>query len=174
MCQPRNLFCRHLHDESDLAKLAGQYTSADEGSITLCFQPGFTATEACSDADAVPVVFNDPLVGSFTEDKAGNICGTSTDVLSAPGDVHPPIVTVQNVSAKVTNYDPSTASGDARFTDYNGGKCNGANFDSTGATVNNNGTLHFVASAGGDRRDYVATSLIDSVGDIGRIQFFGL
>jgi hypothetical protein len=160
-------------DDLALSKLAGTYSSAGQASITLCFQPDFTSTEACSTAGAVPIVFNDPLVGSFTQDKTGNICGTSTDVLSAPGGVTPPTITVQNTVDTVTKYDPSTATGVISFRNYTGGECSGSHFNSTGATLNNQGTLYFVTSNGGHRRDFVATSLTDSTGDIGAFNAAG-
>ena len=80
----------------------------------------------------------------------------------------PPFVGVAQVTVgKVTNYDPATGSGDVSVTNYTGGKCRGSKFDSTGATVVNTATAHFVASDNGERVDAVTTSITDSLGDIG-------
>ena len=76
------------HDGDDgipLSKLAGRYADTGQGSITICFKPDFTDTENCSTSGAVPVPFNAPLVGQFTQDKDGESCGTYTGTLGAPG-----------------------------------------------------------------------------------------
>lgn len=49
-----------------------------------------------------------------------------------------------HTAGKVTDYDPTTGTGDRTFTDYTGGTCNGANFDNTGATVTSTGTFHLL------------------------------
>src|SRR5262245_7163016 len=49
------------------------------------------------------------------------------------------------------SYAPATGTGDSSFTEYKGGKCKGATFDSTGATVADTGTLHFTVCQDGDR-----------------------
>jgi hypothetical protein len=64
-------------------------------------------------------------------------------------------------------YDPTTGTGDGSFTNYFGGTCHGATFDSTGATAVATGTYHFVASKGGKQIDAVVTSLTNSVGSFG-------
>jgi hypothetical protein len=74
-----------------------------------------------------------------------------------------------NVAAKTLNYDPASGTGDWPFTVYTGGKCNGATFDSAGATVNSRGTVHFVASGNGKRIDGIFPSFTDDVGGIGDV-----
>jgi len=64
-------------------------------------------------------------------------------------------------------YDPASGTGDQSFTLYTGGKCNGATFDSTGATATSTGTDHFVASDNGKRLDGIFTSTTDAIGGIG-------
>jgi hypothetical protein len=118
-----------------LSKLAGKWASASQGSITICFKRDFSASENCSTVGAVPVTFNDPSVTAFTQDKAGNACGTGTDVGSVPGDSHPPEVTVSHGVNKVISYDPATGSGDVSIGNYSGGKCIGSTFDSAGAKL---------------------------------------
>jgi hypothetical protein len=46
----------------------------------------------------------------------------------------PEVTTNAHTVGKITNYDPSTGTGDATFTGYFGGTCHGALFDKTGAT----------------------------------------
>jgi hypothetical protein len=156
-----------------LSQLAGKYAGTAQGSITLCFKPDFSASESCSAAGAVPVAFNVSQVSSESG-KAGISCFTSTTTLSVPGDVHPTTGSVSHAVAKVTSYDPATGSGDASFTEYSGGKCIGSKFDSTGATVADTGTEHFVASGQGNRIDFVATAFTSAIGDIGAFNVSGL
>jgi hypothetical protein len=156
-----------------LAKLAGRYAETTQGSLTLCFKPDFSATEACSTAGAVAVAFNVVAVGHITSDKVGNSCGTGTSTSSASGDVHPPAVGVANLVTTLTAYDSATGSGDGSYTNYAGGKCTGSKFDSTGATVLNFGTFHIVASDNGERTDFVITTATDSGADIGAFNLLG-
>ncbi|HEV8715900.1 MAG TPA: hypothetical protein VGX03_24115, partial [Candidatus Binatia bacterium] len=108
------------------------------------------------------------VVGAVTGDDKGNLCGTLTETVSdLPVDISPPAVVVFHNISKVTSYDSTTGTGDASFTNYIGGHCHGARFDSTGATVASTGTSHFAASNRGKRIDYVVTSLTDPVGAIG-------
>ena len=58
---------------------------------------------------------------------------------------------------KSLDYDRNIGTGDASFTTYVGSKCNGAEFDSTGATVIATGNTHFVASDNGKRIEGVVT-----------------
>jgi hypothetical protein len=157
-----------------LSKLAGKFAQAGpgSGSLTLCFKPDFSATENCSTVGAIPLAANVVGVGQKTQDKDGDSCLTETITEAFPGKL-PPIVAVFHGANKVTNYDPATGSGDESFTNYAGGRCMGSKFDTTGATVLNNGTLHFVASDNGERTDFVVTTLTDSLGDIGAFNAAG-
>lgn len=156
-----------------LSKLAGKFAQALDGSITLCFKPDFSATENCSTVGAIPLAQNGPSVGQKTQDKDGDSCLTGTITAGAPGSKVPPFVFVSRGVNKVTNYDPATGSGDESFTNYAGGNCIGSRFDSTGATVLNNGTLHFVASDNGERTDFLLTTVTDPLGDIGAFNLAG-
>jgi hypothetical protein len=60
---------------------------------------------------------------------------------------------------KITSYDPRTGTGDKSETNYAGGQCHGATFDSTGATAVGTGASHFVVSNNAKRIDGVVTSL---------------
>ncbi len=51
------------------------------------------------------------------------------------------------------------------LTTYSGGRCNGATFDSGGATEIATATAHFAASNGGKRIDLIITSLVGFVTD---------
>ena len=75
-------------------------------------------------------------------------------------------------------YDPMTGTGDLAFTEYLGGTCHGATFDSSGAQEFSTGTEHFVVSEGGRRRDYVTTSFVvppdsPSTNTVGGLSFTG-
>jgi hypothetical protein len=95
-------------------------------------------------------------------------CETGTETVSDfPVDISPPFVTPFQEVAMSTGYDPKMGTGDASFTTYVGGKCNGSSFDSTGATVISSGTIHFVVSDNGKRVDGVVTMLTDPTGGIG-------
>ena len=154
-----------------LSKLAGKYsvTFPPGGFFVTCFKPDFSATESCSTPGAIPITENGDTVGQKTQDKEGDSCAKFTGafvVLGQPSP-NPPLVLVFFSVSKVTDYDPATGSGDFSFTNYLGGKCVGSNFDSTGATLGQTGTAHFVASDDGKRVDVATTTFTDAVGDLG-------
>lgn len=149
------------------SKLAGKVAQTAQGSITVCFKPDFSATENCSTPGVQAVPANIVLVGQGTGDRDGDSCATATFTQGFSGAPSAPFVGVQVTVGKVTKYDPATGSGDVSVTNYSGGKCEGSKFDSTGATVINTATAHFVASDNGERVDAVTTSITDSLGDIG-------
>jgi hypothetical protein len=158
-----------------LSKLAGKYsvTFPPGGFITDCFKPGFSATESCSTPGAIPLNISGVTVGQSTQDKDGDSCTKATGAFAAIiGQTTPPTVVVFLSVAKVTTYDPATGSGDMSFTNYLGGKCIGSNFDSSGATLEQTGTAHFVASDNGKRVDFTTTTLTDALGDIGGFNIF--
>jgi hypothetical protein len=113
-------------------------------------------------------------VGAGRRDGAGNSCGTftETDTVSPVG-LLPPVVVVANNVATVISYDPTTATGDFSFTNYFGGKCTGATFDKTGATVASTGTAHFAVSERGKRIDWVITSLNTPESAVGSFSLSG-
>src|ERR1700736_4339833 len=55
----------------------------------------------------------------------------------------------ETVVVKVTNYSSTTGIGTASYIGYSGGSCNGASFDSSGATEIASATLQFVVTDGG-------------------------
>ena len=82
----------HAGDEGGipLSELAGNYSAVTQGSITICFKPDFSATEACSTAGAVAVPCNVVDVGQSVSDENGNSCVTTTDICSFAGTRPPP------------------------------------------------------------------------------------
>ena len=155
--------------EIPLSKLAGKYSVTFQagGFFTLCFKPDFSATESCSTPGAALINIYAGTVGQSTQDKDGDFCQKVTGASTTLGQPTPPSVFVFFSVGKVTNYDPATGGGDISFTNYTGGKCIGSKFDSTGATIAQTGTSHFVASDDGERVDGATTTFTDALGDIG-------
>lgn len=149
-----------------LSRLAGKYSLTFQAGefFVQCFKPDFSATEPCSTPGAVPINVYPGSVAQSTWDRDGDTCTKLTSVFASLGQTSPPSVVVFFAVAKVTAYDPPTASGDTSFTTYVGGKCIGSKFDTTGATILGTGTYHFVASQDGERVDYTQTT---SSGDFG-------
>lgn len=158
-----------------LSKLAGKYSVTFQGGgfFTLCFKPDFSANESCSTPGAVPISISGATVGQSTQDRDGDSCVKLKGAFATPGQPTPPSVAVFFTVVKVTNYDPETGSGDSSFTNYTGGKCIGSRFDSTGATLGQTGTNHFVASDDGKRFDFTNTTFTDALGDIGGFNISG-
>jgi hypothetical protein len=69
--------------------------------------------------------------------------------------------------ATVTKYDESTGLGDESFTNYDGGTCIGATFNSAGATEASFGTRHFVVTQEGRKIFAATTTLQNKTGAIG-------
>lgn len=142
-----------------LYRTAGQYAVTDQGSYAFCVSSTSPfPEESCAAAGAIVVPLTALDTGEITQDSSGNACGTFTAVFSnLPVDISPPAVVAFHTSATLLNYEPSSGIGDHAFTTYTGGNCNGAHFDSTGATITSTGTDHFVASEGGNRIDDLFT-----------------
>ena len=154
---------------TSLHKLAGTYALTAQGSFFFCFEntAPFAPTE-CGSPGSTGVPVSAVEVGVITSDAAGNSCATITETLSElPVTASPSGVVVINVVSKTTSYDPTTGTGDKSDTSYSGGKCKGATFDSTGATVGASGTEHFAVSNNGKQIDAVVTSLTNPEGSIG-------
>jgi hypothetical protein len=116
-------------------------------------------TEAsCSGASCITL--NIIEVGSSVRDGSGNACGTHTAVVNTvpPSAAAPIVVPVTHVM-KVIHYDPNAGTGDMSLNEYSGGTCNGAIFNSAGASQVVTGILHFAISDGGTRVDSIVTSL---------------
>jgi hypothetical protein len=151
---------------------SGQFSSTAQGSFAVCLNPTTFVEESCSTSGALvaPLTLLDN--GVVTGDGSGNSCEAFTEVdTDFPPDASPPTVTTNEHSvSKELDYDSTTGTGDGSFTSYTGGSCNGASFDSTGATELSSGTFHFVVSRDGSRIDFLITKLTNptsSLGDFG-------
>jgi len=155
-----------------LSALAGTYTDTGTGSFAICTGPAPDLTQIpCSSfVENTDHFFPQTVatVGGTTADSRGNLCGTETQTISnLPVDFSPPIIQTIHRVAHTKSYDPSTGVGQATGTTFTGGKCSGAVFNSSGATVDNTFTVDFVASNDGNRSDSILTALQDPVGSIG-------
>jgi hypothetical protein len=142
-----------------LARLAGKFAGRGGGFLTLCFNAGFTDLEDCASAPHL-VPFNQTRIVYFTLDAAGNSCTVST-ATSAPvsGTKGPAGVITQIDVRTLISFDPTTGSGTASGSTYVGGSCNGAVFDSTGATLTGTTTISFDVSYSGDRIELILTGI---------------
>ncbi len=143
---------------SPSAPPAGSAEETIQGSVTVCFAPGTTTPESCSDKEVTFVVVSFLEVGQVTWDNKGNACAAGVETISVPGSAFT-LSQPATLVGKLSNYDPKTQSGDGSGIGYSGGKCNGAAFDSTGAAVRSNAAFHFVISRDKKRLDSVLTSL---------------
>jgi hypothetical protein len=144
-------------DVIHLANLAGNFASRGSGFLTACLNADFTALEDCASAPHL-VPENITLISHFTRDADGNSCGVSTSV-TAPvfGTKNPALVTTATNVITITSFDETTGSGTTSVSQYHGGSCNGAVFDSTGATLTATATSTFVVSDSGNRFELINT-----------------
>ncbi len=148
-----------------LASLAGKFETKGSGSYTVCFTDNFTTAVDCASARHQEVQFKVTTVSHGTRDAAGNFCAVAT-LTSTPTDgpdygaKFPARMnfTRTNVST-TTSFDPTTGSGSSSFSQYLGGRCNGAVFDTTGAALVSTGTQSFMVSDSGNRIETIITSL---------------
>jgi len=160
--------------EIPLSKLDGTSAVTIHGSLFICVQatPPFPPV-ACGSEGSLGLPLTLVAVGAATHLKTTS-CSTLTQTISnLPVDVSPPLVQVVHTVTTIMSYDPVTGTGEASFTSYSGGQCNGASFDSTGVTVLSTGTEHFAASDRGKRIDFVLTSLSSPEGSIGDFSLSG-
>lgn len=143
-----------------------------QGTVTVCFAPGTTNPQSCSDTGVTTAVVSFLEVGQVTWDNKGNACATGVETISVPGSAVA-ITQQANLVGKLTNYDPATRSGDGNGTGYSGGKCNGAAFDDSGATVRSSAAFHFVISQDGKRLDSILTSLSVTNQEVGAFSLSG-
>ena len=114
----------------------------------------------------------DIAVGSITY-ASGSGCGTDTEIFSAlPPSALPSTTNPETVVVKVTNYSSTTGIGTASYTGYSGGSCNGASFDSSGATEIASGTLQFVVTEGGKQVEITFTQLTNPISSLGSVSLF--
>jgi hypothetical protein len=144
-----------------LASLAGKFETKGSGSYTLCLNASFSAPLDCASALHQEVPFNFTALSRGSRDAAGNSCGVTT-LTNEPlyGTISPAFRarlnnTRTNVST-TTSFDPATGSGS--FSQYRGGRCAGAVFDSAVAVLTGTGTQSFMVSDSGNRIDSIITS----------------
>jgi hypothetical protein len=155
-----------------LEQVAGTYAFTDQGSIAVCLDQQTFALVHCGSAGSIVAPLSILHVGVITYDIEGNSCEKFTETEThLPVNASPPAVFVLHVAGKITNYDPTTGTGDASFTEYVGGQCHGATFDSKNATVAGTGTYHFAVSNRGKRIDAVLTSIVNPANAIGGFSF---
>jgi hypothetical protein len=149
-----------------LTEVAGTFSFTLNGSLALCLGNAPDHPPAlCGSLNSTVVPFTIVEVGAYTFDTAGNACGTITETQAAtPVGTSPPTVRLLHSVSQTTSYDPITGQGDVSVTNYVGGQCDGATFDSDGATVASNQTYHFALSSGGQRLDFVVTSFTPLAG----------
>ena len=150
----------HAQDDQGgvtLASLAGKFSARGNGFFTLCFNAGFTALVDCASAPPHVVPFNQTCISHGTNDAAGNGCSVQT-CTNAPvfGTTHPANV-APRTNVSTFSFDPKTGSGTSSGSSYVGGSCNGAVFDSTGATKVADFTNSFDVSDSGNRFEIINT-----------------
>jgi len=159
-------------DGTPLHKLAGTYSATVQGTVFVCLKNGapFPAAQCGADGSA-GILVSILHIGATTFDAMGNSCKTLTGTYrSFPVDAAPTTSSVFYSVSKITSYDPATGTGEQSFTTYAGGHCNGASFDSTGATAGDAGTERIAVSNSGKRIDTVVTSDIDTpVNELGGV-----
>jgi hypothetical protein len=152
---------------------SGQYSIARHGSFAVCLNPAANyADESCSASGVFAYPVTVIAVGSITY-ESGIGCGTDTEIFSAlPPSALPSTLGPETVVVKVTNYSSTTGVGAASYTGYSGGSCNGASFDSSGATVIASGTLQFVVTEGGKQVEITFTQLTNPTSSLGSVSLF--
>lgn len=155
--------------------VVGQFSFVAQGNVAICLNPATSTPESCRTSGVRVISAMGTDYGAVTWDNEGRSCASYTNVQSAlPIGASPPSVTPNShIVTELTDYDPTTGTGDNNFTVYVGGKCNGATFDSSGATEFSTGTEHFVVSDGGNRVDFILTTLTNSTDSIGGFSFVG-
>ena len=151
---------------------AGSAEESLQGSITVCFAPGTTTPESCDQTGVTSFFVSFLEVGRVAWDAHGNACATGVETIAVPGTS----VTINqetHIVGRLSDYDPTTQSGDGTGTGYSGGKCNGASFDDSGATVRSTASFHFVISEDGKRLHSILTSLSFPSEDIGSFSISG-
>ena len=160
-----------------ISAFAGTYAFTFDGGYAVCLNASF-AEVACTDA-SVAFVFPQTTkqVGVSTADRNGNTCATSTATISDnPLDKSLPLVLTLIGVTTTTAYDPATGTGSAQGTNYVGGKCNGAVFDSDGATEVATFTYNSVALRSADGGVASVRFILTSQSDVpvnGVGDFFG-
>jgi hypothetical protein len=147
----------------------GNYSQTEHGSFAICLNPAKDyAEQACGQSGVQAFPLSSVIVGAVTTDASGNACASESEVDAdiPPAGYQPTVTLNEHSTSKVTSYDSSTGFGSGSFTGYTGGSCNGASFDSSGATEISSGTFQFVVTENGKRVDYIITQLTNPTNSI--------
>ncbi len=141
-----------------LASLAGNFAGRGGGFFTFCLNGA--AQISCDSVAPVPslVPFNQTQISQQTRDGAGNGCEVFTRTYAPVSGTKSAAneATPQRVFTNVS-FDPTTGSGTASSSQYRGGSCIGAVFDSTNATLVATGTANYIVSDSGNRIEFILT-----------------
>lgn len=132
--------------EQAIPEPSGQYALSIHGSLALCLNPAENfAPGVCGASGVTTFPLTDEEIGTVTY-GSGIGCESYYQVLAAlPPNTLPTIVTLNgHLVITITTYDRATGVGTISFIGYTGGSCNGASFDSSGATEASTGTIQFV------------------------------
>ena len=148
-----------------LADLRGNFAGKSIGFTTACTNIG-----GCRATSPTLEQRNFAALAQAAVDEAGNFCATATSAHAAvAGSASAASVLERVITGSITSFDPTTQEGDVSFSIFQGGSCNGATFDSSGAILKTNGTGHVVVSDSGNRINTIVTSYISTAGIIGSV-----
>jgi hypothetical protein len=152
-----------------------KYSVVVTGTEALCYNAAITELLACTNPAAVPVPLTYVSLGYGTKNAQGG-CEQRVTTYAALPPIGVPQAPAGNVTVvkQVTDYDPSTGSGDYSVTNYTGGSCNGVNFVSSGSTLSSTSTDHFQDSENGNRRDYVIETGTNPTNSLGTFSITGV
>ncbi|MBV8891845.1 MAG: hypothetical protein JO266_07730 [Acidobacteria bacterium] len=161
-------------DEQGIPEPSGTFAVSVHGSFALCLTANF-APGACGASGVTTYPVSLGSVGTITY-ASGIGCESDAQVLAAlPPNTLPTIVSTNtHVVVRITSFDSTTGVGTASTTGYSGGSCNGADFDSSGATETSTGTIQIVVVEAGKRNEILQTELTGfPVSDIASPQISG-
>jgi hypothetical protein len=143
----------------------GTYAGKSVGFTTVCTNSG-----GCSASSPALLQKNFAAVTQAAFDEEGNFCGTAT-AASAPvaGSPSPVDVSVRVITGELASFDPANAAGEVSFNIYKGGSCDGAIFESSGATLTTTGSAHVVVSDLGMRINGVVETYIGTADQFGSV-----
>lgn len=167
-------------DGQGIPEPSGTYAISGHGSFALCLNPSENfAAGACgaSGVTAYPASFEQ--VGTITY-ASGMGCESDYQVLAALpsspvyGVLNTNIVSLNaHTVVTITNYDSTTGVGTASTIGYTGGSCNGATFDSSGATETSTGTIQIVVVSRKRNEILVTQDTGVPVSDLANVQISG-
>jgi hypothetical protein len=162
-------------DNGNIPEPSGTYAISVHGSLAVCLDSSFAAA-ACGGSGVTPYPFSIEEVGTITY-ASGVGCENDYQVAATqPSAIYggPSSVTLTaHTVVKITAYDSTTGVGTASITGYTGGSCNGASFDSSGATESSSGTVQIVVVSKKRTEVLVTQDIGVPVSDIASVQISG-